>query len=166
MDSSPCLLPVEFDNRIVRPTRGFRITRPEVEVRVDPKPVDVLLEVASDDRKVLCLASHDRPDPAAKLMKSAGSQVIARTPRPLVVVGREAAVPGAGAPVVAALDALENAEPLLAVAAAWLSISEPGCGSSPCTSRCRQTFVAPSTTHATSVPLSTPTSISPRCESA
>jgi hypothetical protein len=91
----------------------------DVEVRVDPQPVEVLLHIASDERKVLCLASHDRAEPPAKLMKAVASQVIARTHHPMVVVGSHGAAPAPGAPVVVAVDGVRNAEPLLAVAAAW-----------------------------------------------
>jgi nucleotide-binding universal stress UspA family protein len=90
-----------------------------VEVRVDPEPVKVLLEIADLEGTALCLASHDRMPPAAKLMHSVGSALIERAQRPLVVVGANASPEGLGSDVVVALDGVGNAEPLLAVASAW-----------------------------------------------
>ena len=62
----------------------------DVEVRVDPEPAKVLLEIADLEGVTLCLASHDRVPPAAKLMHSVGSTVIGRARHPLVVVGPNA----------------------------------------------------------------------------
>jgi hypothetical protein len=90
-----------------------------VEVRVNPDPVKVLLGIAELDGAALCLASHDRVQPAAKLKHSVGSTLIEQARHPLVVVGRNASTPSLGTDVVVALDGVENAEPLLAVAAAW-----------------------------------------------
>jgi hypothetical protein len=90
-----------------------------VEVRVDPEPVKVLLELAEREGVTLCLASHDRMPPAAKLMHSVGSALIERARRPLVVVGRNAAAETIGPDVVVAVDGVGNAEPLVATAAAW-----------------------------------------------
>ena len=86
---------------------------------VDPDPVRVLLDIAAEERNVLCLASHDRPHPVAELTHAVGSQVIERAVRPLVVVGPNASTAWLGTDVVVALDGVDNAEPLLAVAAAW-----------------------------------------------
>jgi nucleotide-binding universal stress UspA family protein len=91
----------------------------DVEVRVDPEPVKVLLEVADLEGTTLCLASHDRVPPAAKLMHSVGAALIERAQHPLVVVGANASTEWLGTDVVVALDGVDNAEPLLAVAAAW-----------------------------------------------
>jgi hypothetical protein len=91
----------------------------DVEVRVDPEPVKVLLEIADLDGATLCLASHDRVPPAAKVMHSVGSALIERAQHPLVVVGANASIAWLGSDVVVALDGVGNAEPLLAVAAAW-----------------------------------------------
>jgi nucleotide-binding universal stress UspA family protein len=90
-----------------------------VEVLVDPDPVKTLLDVAADERSVLCLASHDRVEPLATFMHSVGSQVIERAQRPLVLTGRNTSIGTLGAEVVVAVDGVENPEPLLAVATAW-----------------------------------------------
>jgi nucleotide-binding universal stress UspA family protein len=91
----------------------------DVEIRVDPEPVTVLLELADLEGTALCLASHNRMPPAAKLTHSVGSALIERAQHPLVVVGRHASTESLGSDVVVALDGVGNAEPLLAVAAAW-----------------------------------------------
>jgi Universal stress protein family len=91
----------------------------DVEVRVDPQPVDRLLEVAAGEGTVLCLATHDRVAPAAKLRHSIGSAVMERAERPLVVVGPNASRQSLGDDVVVAVDGTGDPEPLLAVGAAW-----------------------------------------------
>lgn len=91
----------------------------DVEIRVNPDPADILLQLAADPGNVLCLASHDRGEPAATLMRAVGSQVIERVHHPIVVTGHHDEPPAGGAEVVVALDALDNAAPLLEVAAAW-----------------------------------------------
>jgi hypothetical protein len=91
----------------------------DVEVRVDPEPVKILLEIADHEGTALCVASHDRVPPAAKIMHSVGSALIERGQHPLVVVGAKASTESLGSDVVVALDGVANAEPLLAVAAAW-----------------------------------------------
>jgi nucleotide-binding universal stress UspA family protein len=97
----------------------------DVEVRVDPDPVRELLKAADLEGTALCLASHDRMPLAAKLMHAVGSDVIARSRHPLVVVGPNASTEMLGSGVVVALDGVGNAEPLLAVAASWaLSLHE------------------------------------------
>jgi nucleotide-binding universal stress UspA family protein len=90
-----------------------------VEVRVDPEPVKALLEIADLEGTALCLASHDRMPPAAKLLHSVGSDLIERSEHPLVVVGPNGSTEWLGSDVVVALDGAGNGEPLLAVAAAW-----------------------------------------------
>ncbi len=90
-----------------------------IDVRVDPDPVLVLLEVASDHHNVLCLATHDRMRPATKVRHAVGSRVLDRSRHPLVVVGPHASTDGRGTDVVVALDGTTNAEPLLAVASSW-----------------------------------------------
>jgi hypothetical protein len=91
----------------------------EVEFCVDPDPVNILLEMADHEGNVLCLASHDRMPPEAKLMHAVGSTVIERARHPLVVVGRNASTESLGRDVVVAVDGVGNAEPVLAVGAAW-----------------------------------------------
>jgi nucleotide-binding universal stress UspA family protein len=94
------------------------VTRPG-NVRVDPEPVKVLLQIADLEGTALCLASHERVPPAAKLMHSVRSALIERAQHPLVVVGANASTEWLGSDVVVALDGVGNAERLLAVAAAW-----------------------------------------------
>jgi nucleotide-binding universal stress UspA family protein len=91
----------------------------DVEVRVDPEPVKVLLDLADTEGTALCLASHDRLPLAAKFMHAVGSELIERARHPLVVVGPNGSTEWLGRDVVVALDGVANAEPLLAVAAAW-----------------------------------------------
>jgi nucleotide-binding universal stress UspA family protein len=91
----------------------------DVEIRVDPEPVIVFLKLANIEGTALCLASHDRVPPVAKLMHSVGSALIERAQHPLLVVGANASRESLGSDVVVALDGVDNAEPLLAVATAW-----------------------------------------------
>jgi nucleotide-binding universal stress UspA family protein len=91
----------------------------EVDIVVDPQPVDVLLGVAAKEENVLCLASHDRPAPAARVMHSIGSQLIERSSHPLVVVGPRATPIGSGDDIVVALDPESDAEPVLVTGADW-----------------------------------------------
>ncbi len=90
-----------------------------VEVCVDPDPVKVLLELADLEGTALCLASHDRLPLAAKFAHSVGSKLIERAQHPVVVVGPNGSTERLGTDVLVALDGVSNAEPLLAVAAAW-----------------------------------------------
>jgi nucleotide-binding universal stress UspA family protein len=91
----------------------------DVQVSVDPDPVHVLLELAEAEDTAICLASHDRLPPAARLMHSVGSELIQRARHPLIVVGPNGSTEGRGRDVVVALDGIANAEPLLLVATAW-----------------------------------------------
>jgi nucleotide-binding universal stress UspA family protein len=91
----------------------------DVEVRVDPKPVEVLLEIGNDAGTVLCLASRYDPAPVATLLHSVGSQVIERIQQPVVLVGQNAIVETGGSAVVVALDGRNDGGSLLYVAAAW-----------------------------------------------
>ena len=91
----------------------------DVEVRVDPRPVEVLLGIGAAAGTVLCLATHDRPDAPAKALHAVGSLVLERTERPVVVVGPWASVESLGTDVVVAVDGVSDPEPLVAVAAAW-----------------------------------------------
>ena len=76
----------------------------DVEVVVDPKPAAVLLDIGSDERNVLCLASDYEPAPVATLRHSVGSEVIDRIQRPVVVTGPNAIVDPGGTAVVVALE--------------------------------------------------------------
>jgi hypothetical protein len=91
--------------------------------------VKVLLQIADLEGTALCLASHERVPPAAKLMHSVRSALIERAQHPLVVVGANASTEWLGSDVVVALDGVGNAERLLAVAAAWALRSTAACGS-------------------------------------
>jgi len=91
----------------------------DVEVRVDPDPVQILLELSDDAGSVVCLATHDRMPPAARIMHAVGSRLLERARRPVVVVGPNATTEALGSDVVVAVDGVGDAEPLLAVAAAW-----------------------------------------------
>lgn len=91
----------------------------DVEIRVHPDPVEVLLGIADLEGTTLCFASHDRMPPNAKLLHSVGSALIERARKPLVVVGANSSTVTPGGDVVVALDGIGNAEPLLAVGAAW-----------------------------------------------
>jgi nucleotide-binding universal stress UspA family protein len=91
----------------------------EIDFLVDPDPAKVLLEKTAADEIVLCLATHDRPKPITVLMHSVGSEVIERATHPTIAVGSNASVASFADDVVVALDGVDDAEPLLAVAAAW-----------------------------------------------
>jgi nucleotide-binding universal stress UspA family protein len=91
----------------------------DVDVRVDPDPAGVLLAIAADASNVVCLASHARPKPAATLMHSVGSRVIARAPNPVVIVGRNASTAWPGSDVVVALDGVSDPQPLLDAGLVW-----------------------------------------------
>lgn len=115
-------LPRVYDHVHECATEVFQGDNPvdaEVDIVVDPDPVEVLLGVAAKDENVLCLASRDRPAPAATLMHSVGSEVMERASRPLVVVGRHASPHSGTTDVVVALDPREDPEPPLVTAAAW-----------------------------------------------
>jgi nucleotide-binding universal stress UspA family protein len=90
-----------------------------VDVRVDPDPTGVLLAAAADERNVLCLASHLRSKPASMLLHAVGSRVIERAPRPVLVVGPNAAAATAGFDVVVALDGVSDPQPLLEAGTTW-----------------------------------------------
>ena len=91
----------------------------DVEVRVYPDPVQILLELSDDADNVVCLATHDRIPPAARILHAVGARLLERARRPLVAVGPNASTEGLGSDVVVAVDGVGDAEPLLAVAAAW-----------------------------------------------
>jgi len=91
----------------------------DVEVRVDPDPLRILLDHSAVEGTTLCLASHDRLPAAARFRHSVGSQLIERAQHPLVVVGPNGSTERLGHDVVVALDGTGDAEPLLAVAATW-----------------------------------------------
>lgn len=91
----------------------------DVEILVDPKPVDVLLDIGSDERNVLCLASGYEPDPVARLIHAVGSEVIERSRQPVLVTGPNAVVDTDGSAVVVAVDGSDDVDPLLSTAAAW-----------------------------------------------
>jgi nucleotide-binding universal stress UspA family protein len=95
------------------------LDRAEIEFLVDPDPAKVLLEKTAANGSVLCLATHDRPKPVTALIHSVGSEVIDRATQPVVAVGSKVSVASFGDDVVVALDGVDNAEPLLAVAAEW-----------------------------------------------
>src|SRR5262249_12171997 len=67
----------------------------------------------------LCLASHDRPPAAAKLLHAVGSTVIERARHPLVVVGPNGATELQSGDVVVALDGVSDPDAALAAAAEW-----------------------------------------------
>ena len=67
---------------------------------------------------MLCLATHDQPDPAATVLHAVGSLVLERSERPVVVVGPRASAEVLGSDVVA-VDGVTDPERLLGVAAAW-----------------------------------------------
>jgi nucleotide-binding universal stress UspA family protein len=91
----------------------------EIDFLVDPDPAKVLLEKTAADDTVLCLATHDRPKPVTVLMHSVGSAVIEHATHPVIAVGSNASVESFADDVVVALDGMDDAEPVLAVAAAW-----------------------------------------------
>ena len=95
------------------------LDRAEIDFLVDPDPAKILLAKTADDGSVLCLATHDRPKPVTALMHSVGSEVIEHATHPVIAVGSNASVESLADDVVVALDGVDNAEPLLAVAAAW-----------------------------------------------
>jgi nucleotide-binding universal stress UspA family protein len=95
------------------------LDRADIDFLVDPDPAKVLLAKTADDASVLCLATHDRPNPVTALMHSVGSEVIERATDPVIAVGSNASVESLADDVVVALDGVDNAEPVLAVAAAW-----------------------------------------------
>ena len=117
----------------------------DVEVRVDPRPVEVLLGIGAAAGTVLCLATHDRPDGPAKALHAVGSLVLERTERPVVVVGPWASVESLGTDVVVPVDGVSDPD-------SWPS-RPPGphssgavSGSSRCTSRFCPTSTIPITT--------------------
>jgi nucleotide-binding universal stress UspA family protein len=95
------------------------LDRAEIDFLVDPDPAKVLLAKTAADSSVLCIATHDRPKPVTALMHSVGSEVIERATHPVIAVGSNASVESLADDVVVALDGVDNAEPLLAVGAAW-----------------------------------------------
>jgi nucleotide-binding universal stress UspA family protein len=92
---------------------------PKVDVVIDPDPTTVMLEVADDPGNLLCFASHHRSRFAAKVMHSAGSELMARATRPFVVVGEGAARNDRARDIVVAVDGLGDPEQLLEAAAPW-----------------------------------------------
>jgi nucleotide-binding universal stress UspA family protein len=95
------------------------LDRAAIDFLVDPDPATILLAKTADDSSVLCLATHDRPKPISALMHSVGSEVIEHATHPIIAVGSNASVESFGDDVVVALDGVDNAEPVLAVGAAW-----------------------------------------------
>ena len=91
----------------------------EVEVRVDPRPAEILLGIGVGEGTVLCLATHDRPDAPARALHAVGSLVLERIDCPVVVVGPRASAESLGTDVVVAVDGVRDPEPVLAVATAW-----------------------------------------------
>ncbi|MDQ1459167.1 MAG: hypothetical protein QOI08_651 [Actinomycetota bacterium] len=94
---------------------------PKVDIIIDPDPATVMLGVADEPGNVLCFAGHDRSRFAAKVMRSVGSELMARATWPFVLVGEGAARNDCGRDVVVAVDGRGDPEPLLAVAAPWAS---------------------------------------------
>jgi nucleotide-binding universal stress UspA family protein len=94
------------------------LDRAEIDFLVDPDPAKVLLEKTVDDGSVLCLATHDRQKLLTALMHSVGSEVIERATHPVIAVGSNVSVESLADDVVVALDGMDNAEPVLADAAA------------------------------------------------
>jgi nucleotide-binding universal stress UspA family protein len=99
-------------------TERYRLDA-SIEFLVNPDPATLLLERTLDDGTALCLATHDRLKPVAALIHSVGAAVIDHATRPVVAVGPRASVSSFGQDVVVALDGVDDAGPLLAVAAAW-----------------------------------------------
>jgi nucleotide-binding universal stress UspA family protein len=95
---------------------GVEVTE---QVVVDTDPVAVLLQIATDPGRVLCVASRDHMPAAAAVRRSVGSRLIERAFRPLLVVGDAAEVTGEGSDIVVALDGQHDPEPLLAAAVTW-----------------------------------------------
>ena len=91
----------------------------DVDLLVDPHLEDRLLATGAAEGTILCLATHDAPDPAARALRAVGSRVVERSERPIVAVGRRACVDSPGTDVVVAIDGVTDPEPLLAVAATW-----------------------------------------------
>jgi nucleotide-binding universal stress UspA family protein len=99
---------------------------PAIDVIVDPDPVAVLLGIAADNGNILCFASHDRRPVAARLMHSVGSELVARSQHPIVVVGNDVTPNAEGQDVVVALDGVEDPEPLLQHAIDWAQRLDAG----------------------------------------
>ena len=91
----------------------------DVELLVDPHPDDRLLATGAAEGTILCLATHDAPDPAARALRAVGSLILERSERPVIAVGRRACVDSPGTDVVVALDGVTDPEPLLDVATTW-----------------------------------------------
>lgn len=91
----------------------------DVNVRVDPHPVEILLATGAREGTVLCLATHDRPDPMAKALRAVGSLVLQRSERPVLAVGPHASAEAQGSDVVVAIDGVTDPEPLLSAATDW-----------------------------------------------
>ena len=89
------------------------------QLLVDPHPVEILLGTAAREGTVLCLATHDRPDPVAKALQAVGSLVLERSERPVVAVGPRASAEALGSDVVVAIDGVTDPEPLLSVGTDW-----------------------------------------------
>ena len=106
-------------NRVFEDANLDGLDRAEIDFFVDPNPATILLAETADNGTVLCLATHLRPKPVTALLHSVGSEVIDHAIHPVIAVGSNASVESFADDVVVALDGLDNAEPLLAVAAAW-----------------------------------------------
>jgi nucleotide-binding universal stress UspA family protein len=91
----------------------------DIEVIVEPNPVDRLLRLGAEPGNLLCFASHDRRPVAARVMHSVGSALIERADYPIMVVGPDVHVDDRGRDVVVAIDGVSDPRPLVEVAAAW-----------------------------------------------
>jgi nucleotide-binding universal stress UspA family protein len=91
----------------------------DVDVIVDPNPVDVLLRLGGEPGNLLCLASHDRGPVSAHLMHSVGSELIRRAEFPLMVVGAKARADDGGRGVIVAIDGVEDPKLLVDVGTDW-----------------------------------------------
>jgi nucleotide-binding universal stress UspA family protein len=89
---------------------------PKVDIVIDPDPATVMLGLADEPGSLLCFASHDRSRVAAKVMRSVGTELMARATRPFVVVGEGVARNDRARDVVVAVDGRSDPEPLLAAA--------------------------------------------------
>jgi nucleotide-binding universal stress UspA family protein len=105
--------------RVFEDARLDGLGRADIDFLVDPDPAKILLEKTAAEGSVLCLATHHRPKPVTALMHSVGSEVVERATRPVIAVGSNASVESLADDVVVALDGVDNAEPVLTVAAGW-----------------------------------------------
>jgi hypothetical protein len=106
-------------DHVVADAQRFGVDEGDVLVRVDPDPAARLVEIASEERNVLCLTSHLRPKPVEMLIHSVGSRVIEQAARPVVVIGPKASTAAVRSDVVVALDGVSDPQPLLDAGTAW-----------------------------------------------